>query len=931
MRIKGNKFFLMLFMLIIPNVIVNASTKQVSKCFGDDGLYTIIYDDSKNTFVNPDNITLEDIENGHLTYPNGVEDDRYKFTASIVASKCYIDGSKIKSCPSNTQITFDKINNSYLNGANVTDNITIAFNENSGRFNIFIKDVFSNQLKVKYITQNVDLRFNIRDESYEGYFLEKNGTGYRIDGVNGNKAVLLEFYQKSNDPCDGTFIGSLVFYTPNVDDIEITNPAGPNSSTRSSYNCGQVDNYLPKSMRDAALTSFTNFKKSYISECYSAKIKYSEKAGLAQTINEKFAKFKELYDPIYNLTPGKSSNGASGCNAPSQGATPVSYGYHGKYWAMTCYEEYTSETDGPQLVKAGDGFAYNSTFHIKRTCNVVQLSKPVKKPQCQRFVEVSCSYTDAFGVYHSGGGGMPTGPNDLFDSCIQKCDGGKYTQSCINSCYSSSYTKNRNMKFSTNFSIENKNSNIVFTASDSGSYSYSFRELIESGQIQAGKAGFSRDYGYTGSRNYDGTVNRNGPGWPGHEYTFNGQTVFMSDWCLQKSDGDCVISEWDGPSGCSWHPEEEYANEMGASAGELGTIYDMLYAMNIEVGEYSIDIIDSYLNDGRYEFHYSDGGNLSLTKESSGTYTVGGSSASTSFGASGPAINGLDIATYPASLSRQVDVKTSLAPSYINRKVGTVAYKSGANAYNNMQQSIPFNEKDYYESKGRLYFTDIHSRNINVGFSNGLAVLSHEKNNIAVSGKGLGAAGFTPDISCYYGVYNGFYNYDDDGNPCLEGDVCDGGIQYVFRPIVLGDVFPNGRAPRYNWSSAATGKGSKLYNATVDPVKYTQNIQTKQETIYDTSSGEIDYEFILTPKSIAAIKAYNKSVEDFNKDGAKNYLDYDLSCYTRNGREVCTSRFLDKTDILMYGSGYTVDQRKSIAGCNNARDNGTACDTSAHQ
>ena len=296
-------------------------------------------------------------------------------------------------------------------------------------------------------------------------------------------------------------------------------------------------------------------------------------------------------------------------------------------------------------------------------------------------------------------------------------------------------------------------------------------------------------------------------------------------------------------------------------------------------------------------------------------------------------------------------LRVSLPLSYIDKISGDAVYRSNSSSSTGMMlnskkaryESVSFGNnandyaKYYFTSGERKYYTNINSKNLNVVLQSDNSVAlaaSPEKWNITVSSgsNGSGAMGWArygSDHTCYYGVYNNFY---DDENPCNPTtEVCDGGIQYIFRPIELSDVFPNGRDPRYNWDSASKNKGNAIYNTVVDPIQYTKTIQKKQDDIYNQNSGEIDYEFILTPKNIAAIKAYNKSVSDFNKDGANNYLDYDLSCYNKNGKNICTSRFLDNTDILTYGSGYSVDTRKSIAGCNNARENGTTCDTSAHQ
>ena len=131
-----------------------------------------------------------------------------------------------------------------------------------------------------------------------------------------------------------------------------------------------------------------------------------------------------------------------------------------------------------------------------------------------------------------------------------------------------------------------------------------------------------------------------------------------------------------------------------------------------------------------------------------------------------------------------------------------------------------------------------------------------------------------------------------------------------------------------------------MYNDAVDPETLIKTIESKGESIYDVSnnSSEIDYEFVLTKENIRNIRSYNKHVRDYNGDGEKNYLDYNMSCYKNSrGQEVCTSKFLDNingnsgseenSNFITYSvGGYGMTERKSIAGCNNAI-NGTECDT----
>ncbi len=59
------------------------------------------------------------------------------------------------------------------------------------------------------------------------------------------------------------------------------------------------------------------------------------------------------------------------------------------------------------------------------------------------------------------------GPTEDFDSCVNSCDGGKYSQSCINSCYSKVYEKSTDTKSTTKTSsADSDNTDIIGYALD---------------------------------------------------------------------------------------------------------------------------------------------------------------------------------------------------------------------------------------------------------------------------------------------------------------------------------------------------------------------------------------------------------------------------------------------------------------------------------
>ena len=892
MKPKYKILLLLLVIGLVPNLKVSAKTVQSKICCDNAGLYSIMYDDSVNTEVSLGSINCSNVASGHLNYPNGVEDQRFKFTSSRVASVCNNSGGTISTCPKDTN-ALSKIKSSYIkDDASLTSNLQIDFN-GSGKFNIKIKDVYNGAYKIRYTQGDNNRNTSLANASNYSDFMVSNGGYFYLYGIDPDTSIGLEFYQQGKgDGCDGAFIGGIVFFTPDLSSVEIPNPA----LTDPTYGCAAFKGWVPSNLsaKNYDKTQFSNLKKEVVRQCYDSVIKYSELADLHNVTLSNINAFKTLFSGI-NVLPAGGGNKCTNTRTLDSKVTSWS----GSYWAYSCTENYEATGDQPKLVRAGSGFEYESTFRVTRSCKKIKINEskhytpsycpiPIYCEKCS----CDCSWTGASGAEHTG---SEAGPNDQFDQCVKQCDGGKYSQKCINSCYQDVYQKNRDFSFSSNFTLDTREKTTQFVAD------YSAQDAAAGGLVTTSS-------GYT-SHNLPGVV---------YTMTIAGRescSCTESYWC-QGGHGSCTFHTWLEPCGV----DVAYCGKVEARANAESSYVDAAIDenINIDTSKFGMTITDSYLNDGTYQI----------------TYTT----------STQPALN-VEIVK---DTNTEAIVKVSLPLSYINKITSWATYKSNEsastgyrmNAGKALLEAVAFSNTpndlaEYYFTKGeRKYYTNINSKNLNVGFdSAGNVGLRNDKYNIVVSSgtNGDGAMGwgkFGSTIDCYYGVYNDFYIDQDVCNPLI--DICDGGLQYIFRPIVLSDVFPNGRNPRYNWSSKSIGRGNEIYGTKVDPVGYTKTIQTKQDTIYNKGSGEVDYEFILTPKSIAAIKAYNRSVEDFNKDGAKNYLDYDMSCYRKNGRDVCTNRFLDRTDILIYGSGYTVDQRKSIAECNNARDNGTACDTGAH-
>lgn len=108
--------------------------------------------------------------------------------------------------------------------------------------------------------------------------------------------------------------------------------------------------------------------------------------------------------------------------------------------SVECVEQVTVSYGPPVSVKAGLCFEYEVEIRSKVTCSSKLLTEEPKISQYK--VCEPTAYCNHSGSYYFD----QAGPNEEFDSCVNSCDGGKYSQSCINSCYNKVYKKKKSSK-----------------------------------------------------------------------------------------------------------------------------------------------------------------------------------------------------------------------------------------------------------------------------------------------------------------------------------------------------------------------------------------------------------------------------------------------------------------------------------------------------
>ena len=622
------------------------------------------------------------------------------------------------------------------------------------------------------------------------------------------------------------------------------------------------------------------------------------------------------------------------------------------YWRAECSEEMTVMYDDPKAVNAGGGFSYTTMITITRTCTPVQIKTPRLKPLCEYSA-------DCMGKGHTGGPGA--GPNEDFDQCMNTCDGGKYTQSCIDSCYDSVYGETKAKTLS------------LTDGSDLGLLSYQDK----TGVVPVMTGSIRKDCSLLGT-----TIKTPRPvsscyviGGNGgckkkkHDdscptcITEHNVDVWYCDGCngtsATSSNGVQCYEVWASTSDCSLNPEKDYQEEVKTARSEYESLIASIreYTNNdykdeeIYTGVYD-NYLDKQVNFGKNQQPLTD---VTVTSSTSGDRQA--MIAQTLQNGNYPVTQDMLSYTwrqYTTTRTQTVHLTQAYVSNTTNQQlgIGTIYQKNTMNCERDDKNDDLCTK---YYNGGYKYYTNLLAPTVN-DYRNWpyfnpnnadytiktFTTKGNKYENIDVDLRNFGSWNqWDLDIDCVYGLYQN-YMLDKDPSDCDPNkDICSSGVQYIYREIELEDNFPNERDPRWNWSgtigatsidgrrlvTGAARYGTASYRGyNVDPLALINHIEGNGNTIYDVQkdSSEVDYEFVLTRKNLRNIRSYNKSVQDFNRDGYNNYADYDTSCYTKrvNGQDIqiCTNNFLDDDRYVTYStSGYTVASRKKIAECNNAK------------
>ncbi len=577
--------------------------------------------------------------------------------------------------------------------------------------------------------------------------------------------------------------------------------------------------------------------------------------------------------------------------AKEEDSENIEYTYHytsgetekvsGGSCTRVCEEATVVEYGPPVASKAGLCFEYKVRVTSRVVCNSDLKITPPPTPNI-------CTPTpycnQVSGFVHQGG------PNEDFEKCIQECDGGKYSQSCSNKCYSEVYESG-----DTGYnplSIRYGDDSIVQKMWSSSFPGYVGRYEWQNGSIVWVGEGYGRWY-----QEFEDAKTRSDHG------TYNVYSGFKKE---DYGNGNHCQDNcyWSGCSTKSYLNESDVADDIIDNMKKYNQAVATCSASascTTKTAEFTIgvDYTDTDGNKHTVDFPLSSS-KVDSSKLPSHGEGFSGSTSGTEIFIPELTITPEDQDGYAgcyddASAKNWYQVAWSFPGTWINNKTGEISYvdKSGNTAWHKQEGKfcVPLNAASvnikWWEWKL-----------LGSNYSDSQIEDELEDNyNIHASTTDFGYFGWNFDFSCFYALKNEEVTTDD--NDCPDGDECKTTIStedYVFRIVDLNDLFPKssettennqskisatGRQPGYNWTLDASNDGDQMTafslltknpEYSINPIELIKNIQAKGESIY--SDAYLDYRITLESEDIKYLRNYNKD---------HKYTDYQGSTAVKNG------------------------------------------------
>ena len=604
----------------------------------------------------------------------------------------------------------------------------------------------------------------------------------------------------------------------------------------------------------------------------------------------------------------------------------------------TCQEEITVMYGPPVSSKAGLCFEYKVKVVSKVECNatVNESLEPTMPSYCEPYPVCNgyVGYTDQ------------GGPNDDFDSCINTCDGGKYSQKCINKCYKKVYGSTgikMALDYNDKYNVVNMNSGTCNNAkgdensrwvdiyhevkrNSSGSYKWNNDGSISwvpDSSCYWDKLG--RYYFHNSSRAERTVLNLQGS-----DYTspsgrvYPGKLGSRGQYGYEIKDGGFVAAE-NCSETCTWNVNGDsnscqYLNSDEAIRESNERLQEYNNAVSQCIGNASCST-----STAEFTIKVNNKTNKNPNEDNWITYNKATLTGKNNKVDRDNII--LDSGDCYGETDTEYDYMTewSFPGTWINNKTGEVRYE-------------PTTGTEWHKKEGKFctlldsadvnrkwwYWNEVDSKTgcINEGsYKQAIVDEVNRNQNIKATVRNFGYFSWDFDISCFYSLNSN----SAERNRVTSDEVCPPPPpssedppatvdNYKFRNVTTTELFPGedgsttdtGRDPGFNWSPLATNINNPDYEVT--PTALIKAIQERQNDIYNkvNESQYLDYEFVLDRSTINKIRNYNKT------DGKNNYTKYNGSTSIKNGVTVY------KSNLFRYGGEiYNSNNKLGTLGCNN--------------
>ena len=579
----------------------------------------------------------------------------------------------------------------------------------------------------------------------------------------------------------------------------------------------------------------------------------------------------------------------------------------------TCEEHVELNFSDPVATQAGMCFQYLIEIKSVVECDSNYIAPPPSRPTvCTPYPYCSLP---------SGWEGDAGGPSEDFDSCVMECDGGEYSQSCIDSCYNQVYGNeaynedvsddlaNRTSLFNSNYSLLTINSrptalqvvdnncistdNVSYYNSEQILALYNFRQSNPGGYYNGGTwvpSGSCPSYiapyyfsSYAMTQRTVGMLHGNIRPYNQHsayyyvnpytngilrsQYDYGGVCQSTCYW-INSCGADTVLT--------AGQAEEQYQEALRQYEAEKAACESKAATCSNETTEYKIVVDNLDGNDSYNDNDKSDWQEEFNSEQKLNSTNVTGDFPDMVILTDGSCEDGEDdpwhyhnIITFPGT--------------WINNKTGQTVH------------SIQPGHEDFYTNIGNEYCTKLNSIPVNTAWyewkvnQDERELTDAEKQeinadiemNIRGSIENYGYFGWNFDIECFYALIKDPSDcvgdscddsLSDGGNTGGESGQDNGGASpttnFTFRSISLDNLFPSSEAGEttretgFNWSCEATNLENPDY--IVQPVALREEIERLGDSIYE-GDEYLDYHIVLTPETMNKIRAYNNEVGTYTE------------------------------------------------------------------